>query len=744
MHVKGMLSLGAVLLAAVALVSSSGAGTGASRGTARIDLSTRAAVVHYLRAIHVNPRGVVIQRGARNYAGPNCPGKGWTCTSTAHPVVQVASAGGTNTFQCGAAHCAVVQAADAPAVTNTARCIRTTGITQSCSINQTSTGTTNNEAVVVEIATKMSGLTQSASQTAQIVQQAAGGSNTACVVQTTTLDGSTVAKRGMPVTVTMDAHQSISITQDSNTGSNKVENATGSGTTWSCPTGTPGPLNQAQTVTSDATGSAQITQNLNAAPNGANMTLDIEQNRNSAYGSGTGDSTANFTQTNTLSAVASTSSTVGPVAQTESTADGGIDATVNQFSTNGTLTIDATQLENQCERAGNLTPPPLPTPGSYADCTGRAKHQLPAGWTETQFGPMRKGSDPSFQEGNGNATFGVTQTSNQTTDTEDPAPPDQIMQTNTLDGDCTTTGNCTGHQNVTNNQGNTFNGNAGTGEVTFNTACTSTCTTTANFPSGNILVSVGDGKVQMWPSTGTGTAPLHTFDTTEGAGTLTAGLAFDSVGNLYATDFNANDVSQFNSDGTLAGSFGSGYNANPESIVFDGDDNAYVGQSDGTKNILKFSPSGTLLASYAPATEDRGTDWIDLASDGCTVYYTSESTSVKRFNVCTNTQLLDLATGLLGSAAYAVKVLPGNGALVADTDRIVRLDNSGNIVQNYGTGATRTWFSLALDPSGTAFWAGDLATGDVKKFDLTSGSVLASFNTGGPAGDRAGGLAVAP
>ena len=42
--------------------------------------------------------------------------------------------------------------------------------------------------------------------------------------------------------------------------------------------------------------------------------------------------------------------------------------------------------------------------------------------------------------------------------------------------------------------------------------------------------------------------------------------------------------------------------------------------------------------------------------------------SVKRFNVCTDTQLSDFATGLPGPAAFALRLLPDGGALVADTD----------------------------------------------------------------------------
>src|SRR5438309_2803253 len=109
MRAKVLLSLVGATIASAALVSASGAATTGPQKVTRLDVSTRAAVIHYLRSIHVNAKGAVIQRGALNYAGSRCPGEGWTCASTKHTVVQIARAGGTNRFLCKRAKCAVVQ-----------------------------------------------------------------------------------------------------------------------------------------------------------------------------------------------------------------------------------------------------------------------------------------------------------------------------------------------------------------------------------------------------------------------------------------------------------------------------------------------------------------------------------------------------------------------------------------------------------------------------------------------------------
>jgi hypothetical protein len=246
--------------------------------------------------------------------------------------------------------------------------------------------------------------------------------------------------------------------------------------------------------------------------------------------------------------------------------------------------------------------------------------------------------------------------------------------------------------------------------------------------TGTVMASTGNGRVTEFSQTGT---LLTQLDTTTGA-LETTGSAFDASGNFFVTDFSAQQVTKFDPTGVLIGSFGSGYNADPESVVFDGAGNVYVGQADGTHNVLKFDPSGTLLATFSPATEDRGTDWLDLAADQCTIFYTSEGLLVKRFDVCTNTQLPDFNTAPLpGSAAYAHRLLPSGGILVADTSEVVRLDASGNQIQTYTFPGTSLLFALNLDPDGTSFWTADIFSGEVFKADIGTGSILQQWSSSG-------------
>jgi hypothetical protein len=249
------------------------------------------------------------------------------------------------------------------------------------------------------------------------------------------------------------------------------------------------------------------------------------------------------------------------------------------------------------------------------------------------------------------------------------------------------------------------------------------------FQPGDVFVATGNGTVQWRHPDGT----LHsTLATLQGGDTT--GMGFDTSGNLYVTNFDADSVSVFNTMGVLTGTFGSGYNSHPESILFDAAGDAYVGQADGTADILKFDSAGTPLDSFDVATSVRGSDWIDLAADQCTMFYTSEGTEVKRYNVCTDTQLADFAPpGTLHDRAFALRLLlaaQGGGLLVADRHDIHRLDSAGNIVQTYDAPGEDCWFALNLDPDSTSFWSADFCTSNVYKFDIASGAVLLSFNTG--------------
>ena len=134
------------------------------------------------------------------------------------------------------------------------------------------------------------------------------------------------------------------------------------------------------------------------------------------------------------------------------------------------------------------------------------------------------------------------------------------------------------------------------------------------------------------------------------------------------------------------------------------------------------------------ATEVYGDDWIDLASDQCTFYYTTEGTDILRYNKCTNTQLPNFNQApFIDGPAYEVRILQNGDVLVADSGAVLELDSSGNVIQTYSCsslpGCQGQLFAVSVDPSGTSFWTGDSASGTVWQVNMASGQVMQTINT---------------
>jgi hypothetical protein len=719
-HFKGIISLCGALVAAIALVSVSGATTTKSHKISRIDVSSRASIAHYLRSIHVNPKGMVIQRGLRNYAGPRCPGRGWKCALTLHAVVQIARKGGMNRFLCRTARCAVLQVAATSAKMNKAVCIRTTGLGASCSITQTS-ATNNNQAVIYENAGKQSGLTQTASYTASITQQATGASNTntACVTQNINIDGSTTRTKGTPVTVTLEAHQSVKIKQDSlgtnGNGGNFAQS--GADATGNC-FGTA--VAQSQTLTSTANGSGPITQNENAAstacpdgnptPDYFNMCLDIEQNQGIGHGVASGPNNATFTQTNMLQAIAN--SPAGPISQTQSSssanqgsADGGLVGTVNQDSS-GLSTASSTQTETQCEDAAKsgLT---------SCDRHDADASEAPDSLTQMQYGPeglanfphkrrgrhfykTLKGLGSASQTGNGNDTFTITQTSNQDDDQGTGS-----TQTNVVQGDCNTPGNCTVTQH-TNVDGQTTTNTQSGQNVNTSTNCTgSTCTTTgANTIVGN-NAAFGNGPIQTYDlSTG---ALVNSF-VPDGA---QVGSANGRAVAVEGTEVFYSELSdEFGpSDGIHVAPFNGGAGGhdlrvlpNPapttgiQDLAFsNGNLYALTGYPNGTLQVWELNPSsGTVIAGPigigSPAAADA--DGFTVLPDGNFLINDGDtSCTYREYDSTTGQPTGQSITVPGGTSCTGVETDGSSLYFQTNFDSFTRTDLSGNLIATTNVGS---------------------------------------------------------
>jgi hypothetical protein len=258
------------------------------------------------------------------------------------------------------------------------------------------------------------------------------------------------------------------------------------------------------------------------------------------------------------------------------------------------------------------------------------------------------------------------------------------------------------------------------------------------FGPGDVMVSLEPGPV-VWYSPN-GTLQRVLVPTVIGLG---EGMEFDAVGNLYVNRWcndpscssTGNAVEKYNSLGLSEGTAGGNFNCSPHAIDFDSAGNFYVGQAGCNRTILKFVPGATApVREYTVAEDNHGVWWLDLAPDGCTLFYTSVSADVKRFDVCTNTQLPVFNSGPLpGAFTHEVRVLPDGGVLVANANVITRLNQFGAVTQTYEVlGEAALWAGLDLVGDGT-FWAGNYFSSSVHKFNLDDGRLLASFNTGTPA-----------
>ena len=236
------------------------------------------------------------------------------------------------------------------------------------------------------------------------------------------------------------------------------------------------------------------------------------------------------------------------------------------------------------------------------------------------------------------------------------------------------------------------------------------------FVKGDVFAAVGNGLVYHYSSDGTFIESLNT-----GCGGYTTGMAFDSNGNLYVTCFSASKVAVFDKNGTLIGTFGSG-NLVPESIVFDRNGNAYVGNLNN--GIREYDPSGKFIRTII----NTRVDWFDITSDNKTIYFTQEQRDIKTVDIATGKLGLNFTTGS-AVHAYALRILPDGGVLLADTNNVKRYDNTGKIIQTYSVPNEYSWFSLNLDSDGTSFWSGDYYTGKVYKFDISTGRLLQVIDT---------------
>jgi hypothetical protein len=418
------LATATVLLLLLVMAGAPSRADASSKDQAHSDLSSLPKIEAYLASIGIDLGSMVIQQGPLNYAGPNCPGAGWNCTTVANRVVQLGSATqpSTNVVDCsptvsvtllGLDECVIVQSSalsltETASTLNSASCaIDGSSGKQRCKIRQQSKKG-GNQAQINQRTNQRGGSPQFAQQEATIDQMSETGNNTAKITQTIAQDLKTTSTT--EVTQQQDACQYAKVSQASTLGGSNSSDVQQS---------------QFQAEGADSSGDIDQFQNTEACQFsdvtvvGRTATAGVMQN------STTGNLTSNLRQLIKQDQVAD--SPAGTVNQTQSNSvSGGLEGSVTQTTdAPGVARSASTQDERQTQDADTDGPLVQTQEGPEFCCA-------------TQIGGTPANVNTVDQSNVQHNDTGVGQSTQQT-------------------GKCSTTGggNCTASQTYTSNSGTT-------------------------------------------------------------------------------------------------------------------------------------------------------------------------------------------------------------------------------------------------------------------------------------------------
>ena len=213
-----------------------------------------------------------------------------------------------------------------------------------------------------------------------------------------------------------------------------------------------------------------------------------------------------------------------------------------------------------------------------------------------------------------------------------------------------------------------------------------------------------------------------------GGGNFNTGMAFDFPGNLYVTNFGVNQVSKVTgpTDPHNVSLFAS-QGGNPESIARDLAGNLYIGSA-SSGDIVKYNTSGNVLLNLHNVGQANRADWIEINAANTKILVAEDTVKgIQVLDIATNTNDAPI-TSQYGN--FALRLLSNGDILVANSEDVKLLDGSGNLLRTYDVAGEDSWFALNLDPDGTSFWSGNFGSGKLYKFDIASGNLLQTLDTG--------------
>jgi hypothetical protein len=229
------------------------------------------------------------------------------------------------------------------------------------------------------------------------------------------------------------------------------------------------------------------------------------------------------------------------------------------------------------------------------------------------------------------------------------------------------------------------------------------------FVAGDVFAAIGNGQVKHYTSAGVLIETLNTGI----AGSFTTGMAFDTAGNLFVTNFSAGNVTKFDNNGVIVPpnpfvSPGSGV----ESLVFNAAGNLLAAHGGQTK---RYSSAGALLQTY-----NHSADWIDLAADQKTLFYDTEGLTIDKFDISTNTNIgnfVNISAGG-GTNAFALRILNNGNVIVAANTKVLEYSALGAFLGSYDVTGVDGFFALNLDSTNNTFWSGSFNNQTLYRFTL--------------------------
>ena len=178
----------------------------------------------------------------------------------------------------------------------------------------------------------------------------------------------------------------------------------------------------------------------------------------------------------------------------------------------------------------------------------------------------------------------------------------------------------------------------------------------ASLPAVDLLyVTLENNTIVTYDTTGNNGATIAgtvaTFASTNMSGPY--GLAFDSMGNLYAANNSNNTISKFNSSGGYLSSISTNLNS-PNGLAFDSTGNLYAA-NDSNNTISKFNSSGAYLSNIS--TNLNNPNGLAFDSTGNLYAANYSNRTISKFN-SSGTFLTSWSTGLNSPKFLAFNTVP--------------------------------------------------------------------------------------